>query len=251
MRNYLLCALAMVALAATAGADDKAKQDPEKPDSYQSMVAEFSKVQREISVAFNAAKTDEQRQKILVEFSQTTGTFASRFLAFAKENPDDPTAHDALVWALTNDRQGDVAKQAVPIFMAKHLDDGRKVVRLCQQLSRSSSPAAKTFLAAVLESSKDAEAQGYAAYGLATAMLGRTGERNKEAEALLARVVKDFTTVANGTLAKKAERDLFEIQNLSIGCEAPQITSEDIDGVEFSLTDYRGKIVVLDFWGNW
>jgi hypothetical protein len=68
---------------------------------------------------------------------------------------------------------------------------------------------------------------------------------------LLARVVKDYAKVNNGSLAKTAERDLFEVQHLSIGCEAPEITSEDIDGVEFSLADYRGKIVVLDFWGNW
>jgi cytochrome oxidase Cu insertion factor (SCO1/SenC/PrrC family) len=25
----------------------------------------------------------------------------------------------------------------------------------------------------------------------------------------------------------------------------------DIDGKEFALSDYRGKVVVLDFWGFW
>ena len=38
----------------------------------------------------------------------------------------------------------------------------------------------------------------------------------------------------------------FEIGNL-----APEIDGEDLDGVEFKLSDYRGKVVVLDFWGNW
>ena len=33
--------------------------------------------------------------------------------------------------------------------------------------------------------------------------------------------------------------------------EAPNITGEDVDGKEFKLTDYRGKVVVLDFWGFW
>jgi hypothetical protein len=25
----------------------------------------------------------------------------------------------------------------------------------------------------------------------------------------------------------------------------------DIDGNRFKLSDYRGKVVVLDFWGHW
>ena len=38
----------------------------------------------------------------------------------------------------------------------------------------------------------------------------------------------------------------FEIGNL-----APEIQGEDLDGVKFKLSDYRGKVVVLDFWGDW
>jgi hypothetical protein len=32
---------------------------------------------------------------------------------------------------------------------------------------------------------------------------------------------------------------------------APEISGADIDGKPFKLSDYRGKVVVLDFWGNW
>ena len=32
---------------------------------------------------------------------------------------------------------------------------------------------------------------------------------------------------------------------------APNIAGEDVDGKEFKLTDYRGKVVVLDCWGFW
>jgi cytochrome oxidase Cu insertion factor (SCO1/SenC/PrrC family) len=38
----------------------------------------------------------------------------------------------------------------------------------------------------------------------------------------------------------------FEVGNL-----APEIQGEDLDGVKFKLSDYRGKVVVLDFWGDW
>ena len=36
-----------------------------------------------------------------------------------------------------------------------------------------------------------------------------------------------------------------------VGDPAPEIVGEDIEGVSFKLSDYRGKVVVLDFWGHW
>ena len=37
----------------------------------------------------------------------------------------------------------------------------------------------------------------------------------------------------------------------SIGAPAPEIAAKDLDGVAFKLSDYRGKVVLLDFWGHW
>ena len=52
-------------------------------------------------------------------------------------------------------------------------------------------------------------------------------------------------------MREQARTALFEIQNLAIGKTAPDIEGEDIDGVKFKLSDYRGKVVLLDFWGDW
>jgi hypothetical protein len=244
--------MALVALVVTARADDekKKKVEPPAPDSYKSLTTEFSKTRRKLSTAFRAAKNEKERDKILEDYNLAGSKIAIRFLEFAKANADDPIAYDALVWVVSNDSQGDVAEKVIPIIVAKHLNNP-KIVQMCQQLRRSTSPAAKKLLQVVIDSSKNVDAQAHATYSLAKALLGRTGEKNEKAEVLLARVVKDYKSVANGSLAKMAERDLFVAQHLSIGCEAPEITSEDIDGVEFSLADYRGKVVVLDFWGNW
>lgn len=38
---------------------------------------------------------------------------------------------------------------------------------------------------------------------------------------------------------------------LAPGHRAPEIEGEDIDGVRFKLSDYRGRVVMLDFWGHW
>jgi hypothetical protein len=36
-----------------------------------------------------------------------------------------------------------------------------------------------------------------------------------------------------------------------IGTPAREIAAQDLDGVDFKLSDYRGKVVLLDFWGYW
>ena len=39
--------------------------------------------------------------------------------------------------------------------------------------------------------------------------------------------------------------------HLVVGCEAPEIEGFDQDGKKFRLSDYRGKVVLLPFWGIW
>ena len=39
---------------------------------------------------------------------------------------------------------------------------------------------------------------------------------------------------------------------MTVGGEvAPDIRGVDLDGVAFKLSDYKGKVVLLDFWGDW
>jgi cytochrome oxidase Cu insertion factor (SCO1/SenC/PrrC family) len=38
---------------------------------------------------------------------------------------------------------------------------------------------------------------------------------------------------------------------LSPGSKAPDVSGVDLDGVAFKLSDYKGKVVMLDFWGSW
>ena len=52
-------------------------------------------------------------------------------------------------------------------------------------------------------------------------------------------------------LGKLAGRELFEMQHLQPGKAAPEITGEDIDGKPMKLSEFRGRVVLLDFWGHW
>ena len=55
----------------------------------------------------------------------------------------------------------------------------------------------------------------------------------------------------SGTLADRARSALDEIRNLNVGKIAPEIGGVDVDGRPFKLSDYRGKVVVLNFSGSW
>jgi hypothetical protein len=100
------------------------------------------------------------------------------------------------------------------------------------------------------------------AYGKeAVAALRRidAGAERKEAEEVLERLTqdKDYSAALADYGGKKvlvgdlAGRELFEIRRLQPGQPAPEILGEDIDGRKFKLSDYRGQVVLLDFWGHW
>jgi peroxiredoxin len=36
-----------------------------------------------------------------------------------------------------------------------------------------------------------------------------------------------------------------------VGEVAPEVEGEDLDGQPFKLSDYRGKVLVVAFWGHW
>lgn len=109
---------------------------------------------------------------------------------------------------------------------------------------------AKALLGKVETANGDGIATAWAKYWRAI-LLQRgkpTDEQKAEAESLLAAAEK----LAAGTeLADRIAAPRFQKERLQIGMEVPDIRGEDMDGVEFALSDYRGKVVVLDYWGFW
>ena len=73
----------------------------------------------------------------------------------------------------------------------------------------------------------------------------------KEVEAVFEQAAEKYGDVklpGGDTVAERTKAELFEIRNLRVGKQAPDIEGEAQDGKRFKLSDYRGKVVLLDFW---
>jgi thiol-disulfide isomerase/thioredoxin len=65
------------------------------------------------------------------------------------------------------------------------------------------------------------------------------------------RGIEESLARVNKTLGQEAEDRLEAMLNLAVGKPAPEINGVDFDGKPLKLSDYRGKVVVLVFWGSW
>jgi hypothetical protein len=76
----------------------------------------------------------------------------------------------------------------------------------------------------------------------------------QESEALYEQAAANYGDVMlpyDITVKKQVETDLFDLRHLSVGREALEIEATDQDGVNFKLSDYRGKVVLLYFWSEY
>lgn len=279
-------ALALSALAQNA-ASEKVKPAREA-DSYLKILADHRAAIQRFRQAYQAAKTAEAKQKV-AENPLKADAFAKRMLDFAVKSPGDNFAIDALSWVVM--QQGGaqlraIQTKAVEILIKDHIDDP-KLGDTCSRLVYNTTDAAQQLMRSVFEKSPQRDTRGKACFGLAQllkntvdaisqfqvidektrAMVERVygpdyfaGLIAKDPKPLLAESEKLFEKVIaeygdlkhyRGTYADAAKATLYEIRNLAIGKVAPEIEGEDVDGVKFKLSDYRGKVVVLDFWGNW
>ncbi len=73
-------------------------------------------------------------------------------------------------------------------------------------------------------------------------------EAPEEAEAMMARILEEFDGTKFSMMARAAS---IKPEDSEVGKVAPSFMGKSIDGFEFGLEDYRGKVTVLDFYGFW
>jgi AhpC/TSA family len=140
----------------------------------------------------------------------------------------------------------------------------KRLARICLLLSYNSDKLSEAVLRSLLAKDPRPAIQGPATLGLAKLLATRADtvvekdakEAAKmwaETDSLLERAVEKYADMElefYGSVGKQAKKELFSLRNLSIGKVAPDIEGEDQLGKRFSLGDYRGKVVLLDFWSQ-
>jgi hypothetical protein len=309
-------------------ADDPAKAakaDPAK--EYAALQKEWADAQQAFFKAYQAAKTPEDKQRVLKEKQPNRADFAARFLKFAETHPDSPQALPALAWVVSNARGTPGATKALatlkdklatttdldqlhqtvttlpPFGFAdlapsvadkarKKLDgpkalpllvwvcsttlygptpdlaklyndtvdllmerfaDRKELAPLADWLARDTDPAwAEKHLRRLLEKNPDDEVKVNTRLGLALVLKNKDEASQPEAEKLFQAVVDNpGNTPPRQALAERARRELDDIKLRGVGKPAPEIAGDDLDGKAFKLSDYKGKVVLLDFWGFW
>lgn len=105
----------------------------------------------------------------------------------------------------------------------------------------------EAYLKRVGERSRHPEIQAEALFSLAQ-IWGRDEATREQSFELLADVGERFAATEFG---RQALDELFRLQNLIEGALAPDFEATTFDGTAFRLSDHRGKVVVLDFFGFW
>jgi peroxiredoxin len=210
--------------------------------------------------------------------------FARRALALAAANPDGDVGLEALAWILEEAPAASPSEDAVRILLSRHLKDAGTAQLARRLVVRTPSPGAEKLLRA-LAVRKQGPGAGSAGQLRLAIFLARKADlvRSLRADQGRGRLQENYEPVitrwllqadaeqltkevdqllrgvtvgrepdeARGRVAEQARMLAFEVHHLAVGKVAPEIDGIDADGRRMRLSEYRGKAVVLKFWGTW
>ena len=191
----------------------------------------------------NKVDTPQGRARAILVRNHLTSPKIGSFCASLKNSYFDPGAVPLLRQVI--EKHSDKSVQAQAIYALASLLQSR--ARFAESLAKVDKEMLDRFM------------KGYGAEGVEDVRRSDAALQKKEAEALFDRLVQDNEFAAasitrGGSQVKVgdlAARELFEIRHLQPGMPAPEITGTDLDGHAMKLSDFRGKVVLLDFWGHW
>jgi peroxiredoxin len=242
--------------------------DPTPAERLAAVAAEQQAANARFQRAYNGATSDaEQRWASGVFGRQSAGWFyADRVLAVATDAPTDFTAMAAASWLLRNASGSNQSRAVLEVVARHHLADPRLADTFRGFIYYDPREDGWPLLRAAIDKSPHRAVQGLARFALARSLklqaeryaasghpATATRPWEDEAAGLFRQVAEKYADLKGQVepLGVEADKLLFEMENLNVGKVAPDLTGTDLDGKPFKLSDHRGKVVVLHFWGSW
>ena len=227
-------------------------QEPAGPPDFQAQVkalrAEYQKAEQEFYKQSRAAKTAEDRQKLV----NPAAEYLAKYQALAELAKGTEGGAAALIEAFQLahkvPKKSADARKALDTLVTAHIDSPL-MERLASLLRNAAhfigNDASRTALETIRDKATVARAKAAALFNLALVSMDKD---EAAARAAFDRLKKEF---GNTNYASQAEAYIFELDNLQVGKVAPDFEATDEKGVKFKLSDFRGKVTVIDFWGFW
>ena len=197
--------------------------------------------------------------------------YARRFLAIAEKNPTGLEALDAIRYGAPGKLQPRQERQesrsrAIKL-LREHYTTSPKIGKLVKTIAHYDGEDAKAFVDDVIARNPDrsiqvnaykARAEGFQlrvffADPLKSAKVREKFEKIEGKEAIARRLADGEKAAKDLSSIEKILHEQYAdlVNDLSIGKPMPALVSEDLEGKTVSLSDLKGKVVVLDIWTTW
>lgn len=222
----------------------------------QALVAEYTKTRDEFYARLQKIGDQAEVQR-LMRSENPLGTYVERFRELAFDAAGTESGVGAWVWvcdlALDNERF-DEAREALDVLVNDHLDSPQwadLASNLRYSAPRLGNAKAREVLGKVLAGSPVEGVRAATQFALASLLMDSAAPEDKaRGRALFEEMPAKYADVEGGW-GERAQGMLFELDRLQVGMIAPDFEAVDVDGAQWKLSDYRGKVVIVDFWGFW
>ena len=181
------------------------------------------------------------------------GPIVDKAMAAAAEFAGTEHAVPFLVMVVQNGGDQKVARQALDVLLESHLDsDGlAKIASMAPYLSQILGEDAAGPALDKMQKSANGAVRGWATFARHKHDIdeaARDGDAYASAKLALEKGAEEC---ADKRLAKEIRSAIDLREKFGAGNVAPDIAGVDLDGVAFKMSDYQGKVIFLDFWGDW
>lgn len=236
------------------------------PAQAPSVEARFEALFQKLQAASNEfwagfqSETDSDKRRALYE-RRPGLEFLAEFKALAVEAKGTETSAKCWMQVATiaaDFEKGSDLVTAIDTLVGDHVGSkaiGELPMMIGQLDSMLGQDRVEKSLQTLLDKSPHKEVRAGALFALAQFWMSREDPAlTAKARACFTRLASEFGPLGSPhgkTYQAVTESFLFELDHLQVGQVAPDFEAVDENGVKFKLSDYRGKVVVIDFWGYW